>query len=252
MSILDKPENEILKTYINRHLFVETIINSKHKQILDKIFPYYLLIINKINSNKSQTIINNYIKKIITSIYFDIILSETQVFINDFIKNTLEFETKNYNKTLNNDDEQDILLSLILDTLIINKSLDTWFKLMIYKDYTKIIKIINTYKDNELTEHIINHYKHPKLNSKNILISVAFTGTYIIRNSFLLKNEIELIKWISILDSGTSPMCIKRANKLYYLKDKLPYNHDIKWEIPGVYHWGCRSFVIPYNNKREN
>jgi SPP1 gp7 family putative phage head morphogenesis protein len=57
---------------------------------------------------------------------------------------------------------------------------------------------------------------------------------------------IKALKWVSTLDSRTSPMCRIRDGKQYTVEDHKPIGHNIPWgQGPGRLHWCCRSCSAP-------
>lgn len=67
------------------------------------------------------------------------------------------------------------------------------------------------------------------------------------RQAFVDANAdlVKAIKWVSTLDSRTSPMCRVRDG-LLYTTDKKPIGHKILWlEGPGRLHFNCRSVSVP-------
>lgn len=58
-------------------------------------------------------------------------------------------------------------------------------------------------------------------------------------------NDIEWVRWASILDSRTSAGCALRHNRLYRLPDYRPVGHNIPIERPPPRHPNCRSTLIP-------
>ena len=68
------------------------------------------------------------------------------------------------------------------------------------------------------------------------------------RNQFFEQNDdlIKAIKWVSTLDSRTTPPCIARDGKLYTNGTHRPIGHSLPWGGgAGAFHFGCRSTSIP-------
>jgi hypothetical protein len=82
-----------------------------------------------------------------------------------------------------------------------------------------------------------------------LMDAVAFSSLSLVRDMTLKNSGIELMQWISVLDKATTIGCIERNELLYTVDKHKPYKHLVPWEMPGVYHWRCRSFVVPYKGK---
>lgn len=87
--------------------------------------------------------------------------------------------------------------------------------------------------------------------SERELSAVAKTGVQhvasLVRTKMFEANGriIKAIRWSSILDSRTTPICIARDEKMYTIAGK-PIGHDLPWlGGPGNAHWNCRSVGIP-------
>lgn len=67
-------------------------------------------------------------------------------------------------------------------------------------------------------------------------------------NADLIKAE----RWLSTLDTRTSPMCRVRDQKLYTPGDHKPIDHKIPWlQGPGRLHFCCRSTSVPVTKSWE-
>ncbi len=68
------------------------------------------------------------------------------------------------------------------------------------------------------------------------------------RDAFYEANDdlIKALKWVSTLDSRTTPICQVRDGLQYHPVSHRPMGHSVPWlGGPGKAHWGCRSVSVP-------
>jgi len=238
------------KEYVQRHELLAEKSDRDGNKIVDSLKPYLLLILNKAKDIDNKNIIEiiEKIESTIVNMYISKLDNELKTYLNKLVKDVHEFESRDFEYKLDSGELSKAKEEILNNSLVIKTSLVSWLLMMAYKDTFKVSRIIrsNINKPESISKQIVNYNKRPINNIRRIVDAMIYGATFKIRDLLFTKNEIELIRWVSILDGRTSPMCAMRAGKIYYMNSKLPYNHSIGWEEPGVYHWGCRSFVVPY------
>jgi len=228
--------------YVKQHQYLEKKSDKDGNELVNYIYPYLLLFIK--NAKSDLNVLNKIenLRIALIDIYTDKVNDYLEEYLDDLIDDIEAFESKGFKNKLQ--DKSKTKSNILNSALVIKTSLIAWLTRMAFKDYYKISRIIRLGED--VDNNIKKYIKNPINNFKRIVDALIFGSTFIIRDEILKANQIKFIRWVSILDGRTSPMCRLRSGKIYYLENKMPYNHNVEWEEPGVYHWGCRSFVIPW------
>jgi len=239
--------------YIERHKKMEEKLKVATRDT-QKIAAGFLLsalddVENANNNQVVKTQVN--LEKTFVKMY-DNINSSILDFGEDMVIDNVKWESNIHGVPIEKYD--DILLKLFGGVLISKHSLKNWLKKAAYKDTQKLMgivrkSIINDTKEKDVKAQVLDYYKTPMNTIRGLMDAVAFSSLFLVRDKVLKNSKTEIIQWVSILDSGTTKGCIQRDGLLYSVKNKEPHGHFTEWKEPGVYHWGCRSFVIPYKNK---
>lgn len=121
--------------------------------------------------------------------------------------------------------------------------------------------IVIGYSEGRTTDEIVRQlrgsrakgYKDGVLNgTRNDIASVVDTAVSHVaadtRRAFYERNKgiIKAIKWVSTLDTKTTPDCFIRDGLLYKPVTFKPINHNYQWrQGPGKLHFRCRSTDVP-------
>ena len=237
--------------YLERHIEFEKEVEKETHKIRNSILATLLLISEVINSNKSQKFIIMYTRKKILDMYLKDLDRYVKEYTKKTIKESIKWELKagNFSKKIY---LKDVFSEIFNNKLITKNTFKEWLLKAVHKDTANIIKIIKNIKIDRISPKKINkilenYYKSPLNVVSKLIDAIAFSSLSITRKFIFEKNEVKYVEWISTLDSKTTQGCIIRDGLIYNYIKKLPYKHNIKWEEPGIYHWGCRSFVIPYS-----
>lgn len=239
-----------LNEYIERHEQIEGELKAAITKT-NKIAAAKLLLALKLVSSKEKSMITiKYeMEKIFADMYGKDVYNSIVNFGDDMLLGNIKWESNIYGSAIKYD--QELKDQLFGKTLISTYSLKNWLLRAAYKDSQSMIKIIKQQALEDLPikqveKLVYKQFKSSLNNIRKLMDAIAFSALFIVRDKMMKKNKIELMQWISIMDRGTTEGCIARDGLLYVTKNNSPYKHDIPWKVPGVYHWGCRSFMIPY------
>lgn len=242
-----------LEQYIDRHKKVDVELKLATNRVNKVAAQQLLKALETINDNSlSIGETRERLGVIFTKMYTDDVYKSIVNFGEDSIIDNLKWESKIHDKIPTNYDM--ISISLFGKVLIEKNSLKNWLLRASYKDVEKLMRIIKTatiedMSSKQLEKKIISHFKNPLNNVRRLMDAVAFSALFLVRDKVMKLNDVELMQWMSVLDKGTTPGCVLRDGLKYRVKNNEPYGHTVQWEMPGVYHWGCRSFMMPLDSK---
>ena len=118
------------------------------------------------------------------------------------------------------------------------------------RTYAKRIRLIKKALKPNLTiaeritelQKAFNVSNHDFQTVTNVLVTQTVART----RQEMLNNRIDLITWVSVLDSQTTDICMARSQKLYYANSLQPFGHSLPYGAgPGRIHFNCRSIAVP-------
>lgn len=130
--------------------------------------------------------------------------------------------------------------------------LSTWTSKLSKEKLTRIKRALRHGRSDELAKaeilkNVRRQFGISNLHAETISDLHINTFSSMTREKYDLANpdNVDVLMWSSIIDSGTTDYCYKRSEKFYDAITKEPIGHNLPYkEGPGLIHFGCRSIGI--------